>query len=191
MRVLSRVVPVVVGLGLASCAGVDVGTDYDPAAVQRIDAFHTYSWMTQSQQSQDTRVNNAITDSRVKEAVDRDLQARGYQKVDANPDFLIGWQGAINKQLSAETVDSYWGYPWDPFWGGFYGYGPTETYVRQYDVGTLILDVVDAKQQTLVWRGTAQADLGNSPSIQSAQGKLDQSVDKILQRFPPKAEKKK
>ncbi|CAM3451540.1 DUF4136 domain-containing protein [Corallococcus sp. ZKHCc1 1396] len=190
MRLLSRVVPVLVGLGLASCAGVDVGTSYDPAAVERIEGFRTYAWLSQPQKSQDSRINNAITDAQVKEAVDRDLQERGYRKVEANPDFLIGWQGAIDTRLSEESVDSYYGYPWDPFWGSFYGpYGGGQTYLRQYDVGTLILDVVDAKQKTLVWRGTAQTDLGDSPSIQSTGNKLDDGVKKMLERFPPKPEK--
>ncbi|MCY1045116.1 DUF4136 domain-containing protein [Corallococcus sp. bb12-1] len=194
MRLLSRVVPVLVGLGLASCAGVDVGTNYDPAAVQRIDNFRTYSWMAQPQKTQDARINNDITDSRVKEAVNQDLQSRGYRKVDAseNPDFLIGWQGAIDTRLSAEMVDNYYGYPWDPFWGSYYGpYGGGGTYVRQYDVGTLILDVVDAKEKKLVWRGTAQANLGDTPSIQSAGKKLDEGVEKMMKEFPPKAEKQK
>ncbi|MBN8226789.1 DUF4136 domain-containing protein [Corallococcus macrosporus] len=191
MRLLSRVVPVLVGLGLASCAGVDVGTNYDPAAVQRINAFRTYAWLTHPQQTKDTRINNAITESQVTGAVDRDLQARGYQKVDAsaNPDFLIGWQGAIDTRLSAETVDSYWGYPWDPFWGSYYG--PSETYVRQYDVGTLILDVVDAKEKKLVWRGTAQANLGDSPSAQTNGDRIEKGVEKMLENFPPKPEEKK
>ncbi|RKH06835.1 DUF4136 domain-containing protein [Corallococcus praedator] len=194
MRLLSRVVPVLVGLGLASCAGVDVGTNYDPAAVERIDNFRTYSWLEQPQKSQDTRINNAIVDARVKEAVNQDLQSRGYRKVDAseNPDFLIGWQGAIDTRLSADTVDNYYGYPWDPFWGSYYGpYGGGATYVRQYDVGTLILDVVDTKAKALVWRGTAQTDLGDTPSAQATGKKLDEGVEKMLERFPPKAEKPK
>ncbi|NOK22109.1 DUF4136 domain-containing protein [Corallococcus carmarthensis] len=191
MRLLFRVLPVLVGLGLASCAGVDVGTNYDPASVQRIDAFHTYAWMSQPQKSQDTRVNNDITDAEVKSAVDSNLQARGYQKVDAseNPDFLVGWQGAITQQLSADTADNYWGYPWDPFWGSYYG--PSGSYVRQYDVGTLILDVVDAKAKVLVWRGTAKTDLGTSPSIQGKRDKTDEGVKKMLEQFPPKPEKQK
>ncbi|MFB1481948.1 DUF4136 domain-containing protein [Corallococcus sp. RDP092CA] len=191
MRLLSRVLPLLVGLGLASCSGVKVGTNYDPAAVQRINAFHTYAWLSHPQQSEDTRINNDITNSQVTGAVDRDLQARGYQKVDASgdPDFLIGWQGAINTRLSAETVDSYWGYPWDPFWGSFYG--PSETYVRQYDVGTLILDVVDARAKTLIWRGTAQANLGDSPSLQATNDKIDKGVEKMLEKFPPQPKEQK
>ncbi|MFP2902912.1 DUF4136 domain-containing protein [Corallococcus sp. 4LFB] len=189
MRLLSRVLPVLVGLGLASCAGVDVGTNYDPAAVQRINAFRTYAWLSQPQRTTDTRINNDITEARVTQAVDRDLQARGYQKVDAsaNPDFLIGWQGAIDTRLAAETVDSYWGYPWDPFWGSYYG--PSETYVRQYDVGTLILDVVDAREKRLVWRGTAQTNLGDSPSVQGNGDRINKGVEKMLEKFPPKPEK--
>ncbi|WP_375760737.1 DUF4136 domain-containing protein [Corallococcus exercitus] len=191
MRLLSRVLPVLVGLGLASCAGVDVGTNYDPAAVQRINEFRSYAWLSHPEQTTDTRINNAITESQVTGAVDRNLQARGYKKVDAsaNPDFLIGWQGAIDTRLSAETVDSYWGYPWDPFWGSYYG--PSETYVRQYDVGTLILDVVDAREKTLVWRGTAQANLGDSPSAQTDGGRIEKGVEKMLEKFPPKPEEKK
>ncbi|RKG97806.1 DUF4136 domain-containing protein [Corallococcus sp. CA053C] len=193
MHLLSRVVPVLVGLGLASCAGMDVGTSYDPAAVERIDNFRTYAWLSQPQKSQDTRVNNDITDAQVKEAVDQNLQSRGYRKVDpgANPDFLIGWQGAIETRLSADAVNSYYGYPWDPFWGSFYGPygGGGGTYLREYDVGTLILDVVDARAKALVWRGTAQRNLGDSPSIQSGQKKLDEGVAKMLESFPPKPEK--
>ncbi|RKG58749.1 DUF4136 domain-containing protein [Corallococcus sp. AB011P] len=191
MRLLSRVLPVLVGLGLASCAGVDVGTNYDPAAVQRIQQFHTYAWLTHPQQTKDTRINNDITNSQVTGAVDQDLQARGYQRVDAsaNPDFLIGWQGAINKRLSAETVDNYWGYPWDPFWGSYYG--PSQTYVREYDEGTLILDVVDAKEKKLVWRGTAKSDIGNSPSAQTDSGKIEKGVNKMLKDFPPEPKEKK
>lgn len=192
MRLLSRVVPVLVGLGLASCAGVDVGADYDPTAVERIDNFRTYAWLSRPQKSQDTRINNAITDAQVKDAVDRDLQSRGYRKVeaDANPDFLIGWQGAIDTRLSVERVNDYYGYPWDPFWGSFYGsYGLAGgTYLREYDVGTLILDVVDARAKALVWRGTAQSNLGESPSMQGTRKKLDESVAKMLERFPPKPE---
>ncbi|CAM4154216.1 DUF4136 domain-containing protein [Corallococcus exiguus] len=191
MRLLSRVLPVLVGLGLASCAGVDVNTNYDPAAVQRINQFHTYAWLTHPQQTKDTRINNDITNSQVTGAVDQDLQARGYQKVDAsaNPDFLIGWQGAIDKRLSADTVDNYWGYPWDPFWGSYYG--PSQTYVREYDVGTLILDVVDAKEKKLVWRGTAQSDIGESPSAQTKSGKIEKGVNKMLKDFPPEPKEKK
>nr|WP_223646796.1 DUF4136 domain-containing protein [Corallococcus sp. EGB] len=191
MRLLSRVLPLLLGLGLASCAHVKVGTNYDPAAVQRISDFRTYAWLSHPQQSKDSRINNDITDAQVREAVNSNLQARGYQLVDAdaNPDFLIGWQGAINTRLSAETVDSYWGYPWDPFWGAYYG--PSQTYVRQYDVGTLILDVVDAHAKTLVWRGTSQADLGDTPSIQTNSGKLQKGVEKMLKEFPPKPPKEK
>ncbi|RKH46318.1 DUF4136 domain-containing protein [Corallococcus llansteffanensis] len=190
MRLLSRVVPVLVVLGLASCSGVDVGTNYDPAAVARIDNFRTYAWMSQPQKSQDTRINNAITDAQVKSAVDSNLQSRGYRKVepDANPDFLVGWQGAIDTRLSEDAANSYYGYPWDPFWGSFYGPYGGGAYLRQYDVGTLILDVVDAKAKTLVWRGTAQRNLGDSPSIQSNPKKLEEGVTKMLERFPPKPE---
>ncbi|NVJ10818.1 DUF4136 domain-containing protein [Myxococcus sp. AM001] len=197
MRLLFRITPVLLGLALAACSGIRVNTNYDPSAVERIEDFRRYAWLPQPQ-GKDARVYNDIVDVRVRMAVDQELKARGYQKVDmgADPDFFVGWQGAIDTKVSIDTVDSFYGYPWGPYWSpwssfyGPYGYpygmGGPRTYVREYDVGTLILDGVDAREQRLVWRGTAQAELHRDLSPDELQKKINDAVHKLLSRFPPK-----
>ncbi|MFP2926922.1 DUF4136 domain-containing protein [Pyxidicoccus sp. 3LG] len=188
MRLLSRVAAFLPGLLLAACAGIEVNTNYDPNAVQQLDSYRTYAWLPQPKGA-DPRVYNDIINSQVHQAVDQQLQGRGYQLVDpsASPDFLIGWQGAIDSKVSASTVNSYYGYPYDPFWDPFYGPGAPSTYVREYEEGTIFLDIVDGKAKKLVWRGTAQAEVNENPSAASTKERVDEAVKEMLSRFPPKA----
>jgi len=191
LRLLTRITPLLLALVVAACSGISDNTNYDPSATARLEGYRTYAWLPQPT-GKDERVYNPIVGARVEQTVDRYLLARGYQKVDAsaNPDFLIGWHGAIHNALKAETVDTYYGYPWGgPFVDPFYAGGAVtlpETYLREYEEGSLILDVVDPVSKQLVWRGTAQAELSENASAEKQQKRLDKAVAKLLERFPPK-----
>ncbi len=189
MRLSSCIASLLLGLTLAACSGIEVNTNYDPNAVQQLDSFRTYAWMPKPEGA-DPRIYNDIINANIRQAVDQHLQGRGYQQVDANasPDFLIGWQGAIESKLDAQTVNSYYGYPWGPMWDPYY-YGPSQTYVREYEEGTIILDVVDAKAKKLIWRGTAEAEVNDNPSAASSRERIGEAVNQMLSRFPPKPEK--
>ncbi|MCP3163942.1 DUF4136 domain-containing protein [Myxococcus qinghaiensis] len=196
MRLLPRLAPLLMGLALTACASIDVSSNYDPGAVQQLDAYKTYAWLPQPEGS-DKRVYNPIVGGEVQRAADDYLQSHGYQKVGMgdNPDFLIGWHGAIDNKIEADTVNSYYGYPYDPMWDPFYGGGPVvmaapETYVREYEQGTLLLDIVDARSKKLVWRGQAQSEIDDSAKAEKQQSKITKAVTKMLERFPPKPGKK-
>ena len=51
--------------------------------------------------------------------------------------------------MSAATISAHYGYGW-----GWYGSGRTNTYVNEWDEGTLLVDIVDAASNELVWRGS-------------------------------------
>ncbi|MFL5346394.1 MAG: DUF4136 domain-containing protein [Hyalangium sp.] len=173
-------------LALVACAGIETNTNYDPSAVGKLSQYRTYSWLARPQ-GKDTRVYNDVVEANVKQAVDRELQSRGYRLVDQNPDFRLGWQGAIDRKLDIQTVDTYYGYGWGPGYAPYYaGAAAPSTYVRQYDQGTLIIDVVDAASNKLVWRGTAQAELSNDSTAPEKQKRLGEAINKILEDFPPK-----
>ncbi|QSQ25372.1 DUF4136 domain-containing protein [Pyxidicoccus parkwayensis] len=191
MRLPLRIAPFLLGLMLAACSGIEVNTQYDPQAVPQIDSFKTYAWLPQPE-GKDPRLYNDIINSYVREAVDADLAKRGFKQVDpgANPDFKIGWQGAIDNKVDIQTVNSYYGYYWDPMWSPYYaGAGAPYTYAREYEQGTLILDFVDAKSNKLVWRGTAQAEVNENPSASRTRGRINEAVEEMLAHFPPKEKK--
>lgn len=68
-------------------------------------------------------------------------------------------------------------------WGGFYG--GTTTYVDQYDVGTLLIDVIDRKRNQLVWRGVGEARLRQSRTPEESERRIQKTVDAVLAKFPP------
>jgi hypothetical protein len=174
---------------LSACAGIETRTDYDPGSVERLSGYRTYAWEA-APTAPNSPIYNPIVEARVQAAVDKQLQAQGYQKVSQNPDFRIGWHGAIDQKLDVQTVDHYYGYAWDPWYSPFY-MSPSvpETRVREYQEGTLILDFVDAASKKLVWRGTAQAELRQSASASKRQERLEEAVRGILKDFPPKPKK--
>ena len=60
-----------------------------------------------------------------------------------------------------------------------------DTYVREYDEGTLIIDIVDAGSNELVWRGAAQGEVNLAASPQEREQRAQDAVQRILEDFPP------
>ena len=147
----------------------DVHTDYDKKA--DFSRFHTYEWAK-------VQTSNPLWQPRIEEAVDKELQAKGWQRVQSNADVALTAVGATRNQQEYQTFyDGMGGWRW---WG--IG-GETTTTVDTYKVGTLVLDMYDAHNNQLVWRGTASDTLSDKP--EKNENKLDKAVDKMLKNFPP------
>ena len=83
-------------------------------------------------------------------------------------------------------------------YGGFYDYGPgygwggghstTTIQNYEYEVGTLVIDVVDTKEKKLIWESIGTGTVDENP--QSREKKLPKKVQKIMSKFPiqPKSE---
>lgn len=65
-------------------------------------------------------------------------------------------------------------------WGGF---GEATTWVDNYEVGTLVIDMFDSRSKQLIWRGSASDTLPDKPD--KATKDLDKSVEKMFDHFPP------
>ena len=66
---------------------------------------------------------------------------------------------------------------YDPYWPA--------PYVSYYREGTLVIDVLDQKNNELAWRGMAQGILKNYDTGKEMQQDIDGAVTKILAEFPP------
>jgi hypothetical protein len=191
MNRLMRMIVIVSSLAIAGCSTMEVSYDYDPKA--KFSGLNTYDWLDEPQKSTgDPRIDdNTILKSRVQTAVDTALAARGFRKVSSDPDFLVAYHVSLDRQQSVQTLNSYYGY--SPGWG--YGYGASyrpgywagapETYVYEYEEGTLILDVVDPKSKELMWRGSAQDEVNFKSTPEKAQAQINEAVNGMLEHFPP------
>jgi hypothetical protein len=171
-------------LACAPAFAQDVKTDYDKSAdfgaIKTFDVKIGTSW------------NNQISEKRVLDEFTQALAAKGWTKVDANPDALVVLHGATEKQKSLNTFYSgmggYGGYGYRG-WGGMGGMGSATTTVSEYTVGTLVVDIFDAKSKALVFRGTASDELSDKP--EKNQKKLAKASDKMFKDFPPGSKEKK
>ena len=55
-------------------------------------------------------------------------------------------------------------------------------------VGTVIVDIFDARSKSLVFRGIAKGELSDDPEKRAK--KIAKAVDKMFKDFPPGSEKK-
>jgi hypothetical protein len=176
MKMLTKVI-VLIGLALflanASFAQ-QVKTDYDRAA--NFSQYKTYSW-------EKVQTPDPLWVDRIKAAVDAALAAKGWTQVESGGDISII---AIEINRDHQTLNTYY----DDFgggrrWRGFGGFGESTTTSDTYTVGTLVVDLFDAKTKNLVWRGVSSGMLSDKSdkNIKS----LNRGVQKLFQHFPPDA----
>ena len=180
-------------LVLAGCSTLDIHTDFDCKA--DFSKLKTFTWVPgMKQASKDPRVDNAVTDARIRTAVEKVLVAKGYQKRDAGqPDFWVAYQAAIEEKFDPKMTN----YPYttpltrDIANGNFaqdltWAYGGSQTFLSHYEEGTLIVDIVDPRKRNLMWRGTAKATLEGGRNSAKKEARLNEGVQKIFATFPPK-----
>ena len=166
----------------ATAFAQDVKTDFDKDA--NFAAIKTFSVKI------GTSWNNQISEKRVTDEIAETLTAKGWQRVEANPDALVLLHGATEKQKSLNTFYSggYGGYGYRG-WGGMGGMGTATTTTSEYLVGTLVVDIFDAKSKALIFRGTASDEISDKPEKNVK--KLDKASNKMFKDFPPGSKDKK
>lgn len=172
--------PMLTGL-LAACASTPtVHTDFDPGA--SFTAYRTYSWGLQPQ------TTAPLANQRIVAGVDARLQARGLHPVASNGDLVVAAQVTTSQKTTIDTMytgTGMGGWGWRGGWGGGVGMASSTSQVRQYEVGTLIVDLFDGKTQQAVWRGTASGTVSESPDRNVAA--LEAGLDKMFASYPPGA----
>jgi hypothetical protein len=149
-----------------------VQTDYDHSV--NFEQFHTYCWGR-------VKTSNPFYASRIRDRVDRNLQAKGWQLVTSNCDATVFASDQVRNQRQVETLYNGYGGGWGwRRWGG--GMGTATTYDQR--VGHLLVDIFSTKDKQLLWRGMTERDLStNSDKNTKA---LNSDIDKMLKNFPPK-----
>jgi hypothetical protein len=175
------------------CSTFDVHYDFDRD--YNFSSIKAYEWMSVPQKTQD----NELTLKHIKSAVNRQLQAKGLIMTSQSPDVLIALHGGKEKRVDVQE----WGYAYrdrDYYHTGAFsprGVTPLDTYGRdnieyrrgtdtyEYEVGTLIIDFVDARKKELIWRGVASGMVNPDTSAEE----IDKTVAKILENYPPAIKK--
>jgi hypothetical protein len=106
------------------------------------------------------------------------------RKASSNPDLLVAWDAKTETQQSATTYGTAYGGGYRGRWGGGFATGTSTTYVNEWQQGTLIIDLNDAKASKLVYHGSAQAKLNQDASPDQRAQDINNAVAKILEKYP-------
>ena len=157
-----------------SCSSHKVTVDYDDQA--DFTRITTYAWQV------GTPIPNQLMDQRVIAAVDYQLSRKGYQKVESNPDVYVTYHAATKEGQTVTT--SSFGYGGGRGWrryGG--GIGTSTSRVHTHVQGTLIVDIWNAREKALMWRGTSTDTLSDKP--EESEKRINKSAEKMFKNFPP------
>lgn len=141
-----------------------VTTDSDPAAP--FATYKTYAW------TPGTAADVSLTEQRIHDGVNAQLQGKGMTQVDSNPNVFVATH--VTTHAVPQVIADGFG-PW--------GFGGGMATVQTYTEGLLIVDLYDATTKKMVWRGVATATVSSKPE-KNAQ-KIDKSLMKLFARYPP------
>ena len=166
------IVAVLLLLGMAGCSTLhyDVQVDRDPS----MGKYSTFAWHPRGNRViiVDTR-RAAEANERIRTAIERQLAGKGVQWIaQGSPQLLVAFDlGAVKRTEVTEWADT-----------KFQGQATrTAVETREYRQGTLLVYLIDARSNRLVWRGLADVTV-EDPN--EAAGRIDEIVARLFAQYP-------
>ncbi|MBY0479693.1 MAG: DUF4136 domain-containing protein [Chitinophagaceae bacterium] len=180
-----------------------VSSDYDRSV--DFTKYKTFAWLPDKADTNNTRYNNEIIRNNIRNYFGQCMSDRGYNADLENPELLL--QLVITNAKKERVVTSYpSSYYYSPYYYGShyyspyrfgyyynnypsYGYGYSRfagnstTQKQEYVNGSITLNLIDRKENKLVWSGTAEGDIYDASQISSD---LHPAVHRILDEYPVK-----
>jgi hypothetical protein len=178
-----RLIPVVLAIVLAPALLLAQKVSYDYNKSSSFASFKTYAL------KDGTKVGQPLIDDRIVAAIDTELAAKGLTKAESNPDVFVIYHVAFDQEKDISTYSSGYGGGYGPYgygWGGGWGGGTTSTQVRNILIGTLVIDIADAKANTMAWRGMATKEVNPQNNPEKRDKSINNAVKKIFKNYPPK-----
>jgi len=170
-----------------------IAYDFDRSA--DFSAYHTYAWLSGDQEKTgDRRADSSSVDMRIRIAVGTHLRLKGYQPLsEGKPDFYVAYHIGLKDSSPSISTPYYsdgmagraFSHSADTRAAGKPAPGGNET-PPSYLTGSLLIDVIDAASQKLVWRGTAAGEVDPGLTSQQRDERTKAIVQKVLSHFPPK-----
>ena len=182
LTVLSIIVAVACATAFAKTK-TTVQSDYDKSA--NFTAYKTFAFVTPLGTEVDG-YPGGITQN-VKAAAERELESRGYRKVDSNPDLLVNVSALLSVKKKDDALNSqhvgYYGYRYVPVYKTWSSYKYDKGDANPHAEGTLNVDVVDARTNTLVWEGVAIGEVTDK-GLADLEASINRVVGEIFAKYP-------
>jgi hypothetical protein len=176
-------------LVLSSCSSLEVIYDYDKSVdFKQFKSFGFYPW--------DYKNGYQLNDydkQTIMNAIRSEMENKGYSYQKEGAEMLVSIFVTLEGKTSYEAYTNHYG-GWAGYGGGWgysgfgygYGWGPgyasTTVTQRNYQEGTLIIDVFSVADKKLIWQGIGSREV--EYNLEERDRKLPKNVEQILARFP-------
>jgi hypothetical protein len=179
----------IASLALSACAtttGPDYTIDYDRSA--DLGSFRTYGFPDEV--GTDRAGYSTLITTYFKNAVNREMESRGYTYQEKDPDLLVNFFANVRDVTDVRShPDTSFGYGYYGYRYGLYGAWPhyqDDVTTVHYKVGTANIDIVDAERMQLIWEGVAEGRISRE-DMKNPRAAIDRVVTELFQRFPGSA----
>jgi hypothetical protein len=175
MRIKFSIVCILVIFISFSCSSsIKIKTEYDKTT--NFKNYHSFKFL-EDESKESLRTVNVSIKRVIENAIAYELRSRGI--IDSNnPDLLLYYQ------TMSRTKSNVAGY--SDYYNKRYNMGlPTSTdqaYLYEYEEGKLIIDIIDAREDRLVWQGIARKALKNEEG--DIENIINKAVEKLFNDFP-------
>ena len=176
LRLLRWSAVVVFALTASACATMNVSSHVERGL--DFTQYKSWGWGTpDALPTSDPRLNDAFFRDHLQGAVERELVRRGLGRPESGtPDLLVHHHANVTPRIDVNRGD--------PTTGACYD-GDCRVRVLEQEVGTIMIDVIDARTKRLIWRGWAQTSvegvLGNPEKLGD---RVAKAVSGMFKRFP-------
>lgn len=174
---------------LLSCSSLEVIYDYDKSVdFKQFKTFGFYPWDYKNGYQINDYDKQTITN-----AIRSEMEEKGYQFKKEGADILVSIFVTLKGKTSYEAYTNHYG-GWAGYGGGWgysgfgygYGWGPgyssTTVTKRNYNEGTLVIDVFSVADKKLIWQGIGSREVEHD--LDTRDRKLPKNVSQIMARFP-------
>ena len=170
-----RIATLIAGVALLGTITFAQSINYDFDKSANFAAFKTYTWV------RGAAVPDALNNDRIVGAINAQLAGKRLTMVgrQENPDLLVAYHATFDRDLQITGFATGWGGYRFP--GNRSGVARTDEIVT----GTLIVDMVDARTRTIVWRGTATKEVNMHAKPEQRDKNINRAAEKLFKNFPP------
>ena len=171
-------------------SSVSVTSDYDKTTdFSKYSTFSYYGWADKSD-----AILTQFDKDRIETAFGNEFANRGWTVDQNNGDAIVSLYIVVDQKTSYSSyTDHYNTGMYGGMYSGRYGYGygyggvgmgtsTTTTTENNYEVGTLIVDVFDAKDKKQIWQGIGKGTVNENKN--KREERIISAVAKIMKAFP-------
>ncbi|MGE0450789.1 MAG: DUF4136 domain-containing protein [Vicinamibacterales bacterium] len=162
---------------LSACATMSVSSHVERGL--DFTQYHTWDWGTRDAlPPTDPRLDSPSFQDHLQGAVERQLARRQLARTEpgGKPDLLVHYHANVSERISANQSNQSSGACYD---------ANCAVRVLEQEVGTILIDVMDARTNRLIWRGWVQTDVeGVLNNERRLDDRLEKAVQEMFAQFP-------